>query len=171
MASCSPALANGPSAAADVVHGRNVSAAPGPHRERQGAWLGRNSWATFFLLFMWPEAIELGQTAQEEFYKAHCLSPESHPQPCSHLLFLLFFLYSQPQEKWHGKSRSPDMVLGALFPGSRQTSCSSRCRQWGTFLAAVMASGPFHGLRPEVVSATTRSHQVDTSFSNKSHMN
>lgn len=90
----SPALANGPSAAADVVCGRNVSAAPNSHRERQGESLGRNSWATFFLLFMWPEAIELGQTAQRGILQSPLSFLKPHPQPCSHLLFLPFFLSS-----------------------------------------------------------------------------
>lgn len=38
-----PALANGPPAAVDVIHERNVSVAPNSHRERQEELLERNS--------------------------------------------------------------------------------------------------------------------------------
>lgn len=87
----SPAQANGSSAAVDVVHGRNVSAAPNSHRERQEESLGRNSWATFFLLFMWPEAIELGRIAQRGILQSP-LSFLSSPLPPPALLACLSFL-------------------------------------------------------------------------------
>lgn len=63
----SPAPTKGSSAAtgrqALVMEG--MSAAPNPHRERQGEPLQRNSWPTFFSpLFLWPEATAVGQTAK-----------------------------------------------------------------------------------------------------------
>ena len=170
-----PALANGPSAAADVVHARNVSAAPNSHRERQGAWLGRNSWATFFLLFMWPEAIKLGQTAQEGFYKAHCLSRSLTRSPAPTCSFCFsFFTPPAPGEMQHGKEQEPTaMVLGAFIscPGRPAAAATAGSRGWRALPGAVMASDLSMGYGAEVVSAASPGvTQWDTSFSNKSHM-
>lgn len=107
----SPAAANGPPAAVDVIHGRNVSVAPNSHRERLGGSLGRNSWATFFLLFIWPEAIELGQAAQRRILQSPLSFPKVPPSPLPPPAFpaCLPFL-PQPQEKCSlGKSKRPQL--------------------------------------------------------------
>ena len=142
-----------------------MSAAPNSHRERQGAWLGRNSWATFFLLFMWPEAIELGQTAQEEFYKAHCLSRSLTRSPAPTCSFCFsFFTPPASGEMQHGKEQEPtDMVLGAFVscPGRPAAAAAAGSRGRGALSGGCDGIRPFHGLRRRGgLSCFTRSHQV-----------
>lgn len=148
----------GPPAAVDVIHGRNVSAAPNSHRERQGQSLGRNSWATFFLLLMWPEAIELGQTAQRGILQSPLSVPQVSPHPCPHLLFLPALLPLLTPEKCSlGKSRRPQR--------GPEDFCSLLSRTWdgcsqvpegGGHFRRLCGIRPFHALRGGSLGRWTR---------------
>lgn len=95
----SPSWGHEPLSAVNTVHGRNVSAAPHSHRDTQEESLGGNSWATFFLLFMWPQAIEFGQTFRAEILQSSL--------SCSTPALAVFSFFSlQPQDNYTmGKSR------------------------------------------------------------------
>lgn len=153
----SPALANGSSAAVDVFHGRNVSAAPNSHRERQGESLGRNSWATFFLLFMWPEAIELGQTAQRGILQSPLSFPGVSPPPLPPPALSAFLSSPAPRRNaaWeragghrHGREGSCSLARGL-------DSCSTYSSRQTVASGLSMHLGEEDGLN-----CLTRRHQV-----------
>lgn len=66
--------------AVDNGYGRIVCSSKFPQRKTRGL-VTKKFLGYIVLLFLWPEATEVGLAAKGGSYKAHCPFPKSHPHP------------------------------------------------------------------------------------------